>query len=114
MGSPEFYQQWIMTLLAIVYLITMIWTIYLCCDGVKERFFVLSTYITGLLSRFVLLFSPTMIASGTRVYFYFYMAMIVCIIYLVDKLNNANIKRILYITLLFGVMMNITTIAIKG
>ena len=113
-GSTEYILQCVMMAIGIIYLVTMLWTLAYCCDGIKECYFIIGVYCTGLLGRFVLLFSPTMIASGTRVYFYFYMAMIVCIGQLISKIKSEKIKKLFIVLLLIGVAVNVVTIAVKG
>lgn len=113
-GSTEYIMQCVMMAAGVIYLVAMLWTLAYCCDGIKECYFVTGVYCTGLIGRFVLLFSPTMVASGTRVYFYFYMAMIVCIGHLISKIKSRKIKRLFIVLLLAGVAVNVVTIAVKG
>lgn len=113
-GSTEYIMQWVMVAFGIIYLAAMLWSLVCCCDGLEERYLVAGVYCIGLIGRFVLLFSPTMVASGTRVYFYFYMSMVFCIGRLMGKVKNKKITNFLLLVLLSGVVMNVLVIAIKG
>lgn len=110
-GSTEYIMQWVMAAFGIVYLVAMLWSLVCCCDGLQECCLVAGAYCTGILSRFVLLFSPTMVASGTRVYFY--MAMVFCIGQLMGKVKSRKVIKFLLFILISGAAENILVAVTK-
>ena len=78
--------------------------------GVKQyeqSFCLVSIYFGGLISRFTLLFSPTMLASGTRIYFIFYMAQIWILSKLFEKIKSQPLRILCYIICIAGIIVNL-------
>lgn len=113
-GSMENKLQIILTWISVIYLLcTVISLLFLFYDDrqtgiVKYRncFCCISIYLGGLCSRFTLLFSPTMLASGTRIYFVFYMAQIWILNKLFDKIQNQSIRALCYFFGSVGMILN--------
>ena len=114
-SSSQILMQMILFVLSVIYLICMLISIfYIFRDdtkyGVKQyeqSFCLVSIYFGGLISRFTLLFSPTMLASGTRIYFIFYMAQIWILSKLFEKIKSQPLRILCYIICIAGIIVNL-------
>ena len=119
-GSSEAHMQQLLFLFAVIYLICMLISIFsiFCDDDItcletqkyKNSFCFVSIYFGGLISRFTLLFSPTMLASGTRIYFIFYMAQILILNKLFEKIKNKSLRTLCYAICIVGIVINIVMV----
>lgn len=57
----------------------------------SKNLFPMIVFIAGFMSRFIMGFSPTIFASGTRTMFFFYMALILLALMLINKLLEENL-----------------------
>lgn len=61
----------------------------------------------GVATRLILLFSATMIASGTRTFWYMYIGIIIASVCLIEELRNKWIEKSLWVAYLFGASINV-------
>ncbi|MCM1244691.1 MAG: hypothetical protein NC293_03495 [Roseburia sp.] len=106
-GSPEFFDQFVLLVLAVLYLAGVLWALSFLYQRKEEKIQRLGIYIGSLASRFALIFSPTMLASGTRIYFLIYMALIWLEIDLMKKIKNHYIQKIIQCVLIIGIIINL-------
>lgn len=106
-GSGEFYEQYIIVVLAIVYLVAVTYSLWILFKSQNKNILICGVYLLSLISRFCLIFSPTMLASGTRVYFFFYMGMVGILCQLLELLQEKKWKCLCYIGLAIGIFVNI-------
>lgn len=93
--------------IAILYLVTVIWSLIIINDAIKDGIVAIAIILCGLLSRFLLITSPTMLASGPRMYFVFYISIILVSANMLKKINSLKIKTFVYIALIMGIIANI-------
>lgn len=91
-------------LLAITVYTSITLNIYFCKKlDISSRIFLSLLFLAALFSSIVLGFSPTIEASGNRIYFFMIMASITMLIYFINKIEfkiyNIEIKYILYLIL---------------
>ncbi|UYJ40215.1 MAG: hypothetical protein OGM15_11530 [Lachnospiraceae bacterium] len=116
MGSGEFCKQVVICLAAIIYLFCIIvclyWSFAKTSKGERRSAVInILIYLGGLISRFVLIISPTMLASGTRMYFVFYISQIYLLNILYDRIKKYKLIRLLVIAMLIiGMIWNLLTV----
>lgn len=106
-GSPSFFKQGILLVLSVVYLVCILAGILFIYSSLQEKVQYTGIFMGGLASRFALVFSPTMLASGTRVYFIFYMCLVWIEAELMKKVKNIYILRFARLVLVAGIIINI-------
>lgn len=106
-GSHKFWSQMLLVILAVIYLAVVVWALCFLWKEKEEKMRQAGIYMGGLVSRFVLVFSPTMLASGTRIYFVFYMSLIWLEITLIKRIKDRHILRIVYCILGIGIIINL-------
>ena len=78
----------------------IITSIYLIFENTLKMIIVEIIFLAGFFSRMIMSFSPTIYASGTRTFIYFYFAMIVCgaLIYnnISENIEEEKQKNILF------------------
>lgn len=106
-GSYNFFAQMVLLVLAVIYLIMVLWALSFLYRSKEEKVKQIGIYMGGLASRFALLLSPTMLSSGTRIYFLYYMSLIWLEIDLAKKIRNCYILMIVRCILAIGIIINL-------
>lgn len=106
-GSASSWEQGILLVLSVVYLVCILAGLLFIYNSLQEKIQYTGIFMGGLASRFALVFSPTMLASGTRVYFIFYMGLAWIEAGLMKKIRNIYILRFARLVLVAGIIINI-------
>ncbi len=106
-GTKNYYFNYVLFILALIYFVSVIWNILIVYGNSKKRIIMILILLGGLISRFILIASPTMLASGPRMYFVLYMSIIWICANMIKKIKQKSIKTVIVLLLAVGIVANI-------
>jgi hypothetical protein len=101
----NFFRNYVSIILCFIILGSISFSICLIFDDIFEKIIVLVIFFTGFCTRMVLSFSPTLYASSTRTFIYFYYSLIICSVLIFNKIIlDMNKEQRKNITIFFCLM----------
>lgn len=107
-GTKEYWLQIFLLILALVYFVSSIYSIYTFFyqTSFQKAIRYCFVFAIGMGTRFFLMFSPTMLASSTRMYFVCYVAMMWISLNMLSDKKAKKLNKYLYVILIVGIILN--------
>lgn len=110
LSQYEFTEQIVLFIVFTVVIVAFVAASYWALEDMAIFSITMFLLILGFCSRMAVGLSPTMFASGNRVYFFFYVAIIISIVLLIERLQLMEIifyRNLIYLCCVGGIILNI-------